>query len=126
MVPGSLRKWFVLHFILDYLVAIPLMIAPVEIMTALGWAISEPVAVRLVAAALIGVGGVSLFARKADIATYLHLLALKLLWSGAAIIGLVMSITQGAPPFTWVFLGIFLFFFLVWAWYRRILRGITG
>jgi len=126
MVPDSLKSWFFIHFVVDYLVAVPLMIAPVEIMTFLGWPIVEPVATRLVAAALIGVGGVSLLARGSGIVSYVNLLDLKLLWSGAAIIGLLLSLTQGAPAFTWVFLATFIFFFLLWGFYRRILKGITG
>ncbi len=37
MVPALLRKLFILHFIIDFIFAIPLMFAPKAAMTLLGW-----------------------------------------------------------------------------------------
>ncbi len=118
MVPEILRKLFLLHFALDYIVAIPLMFAPVKTMMLLGWNAPESVATRLVAAALIGIGGISLIAYKADVETFRHMLTMKLLWSGSAVLGLVLSLADGAPVFTWVFLFIFAIFFVIWLFYR--------
>jgi hypothetical protein len=118
MVPEILRKLFFLHFILDYIFAIPLMFAPVKTMMLFGWETPEIVATRLAAAALMGIGGISLIAYKADADVYRHMLTMKLLWSGAAILGLVLSLADGAPVFTWVFLLIFVGFFLIWLFYR--------
>ena len=118
MVPETLRKLFLLHFILDYIAAIPLMFAPVKTMMLLGWDNPESVATRLVAAALMGIGGISLIAYKADADTYRHMLTMKLLWSGSAVLGLVLSLAEGAPVFTWVFLFIFGVFFIIWLFYR--------
>jgi hypothetical protein len=118
MVQPLLRKLFLLHFILDYIVAVPLMFAPQRTMLLLGWDAPESVATRLVAAALMGIGGISLIAYKADAETYRHMLTMKLLWSGTAVLGLVLSIIDGAPVFTWVFLFIFAVFFGIWLFYR--------
>ena len=118
MVTPLLRKLFVLHFIIDYLVALPLMFAPEPTLSFFGWPTPEPVATRLVAAALLGIGGISLVARNADAAAYRHMLTLKLLWSGTAILGLVLSLIQGAPAATLVFLIIFAIFFGIWLFYR--------
>jgi len=123
MVPSSLRNLFVLHFALDYLFALPLMIAPVRAMELFGWENAEPVATRLVAAALMGIGGVSLVARNADAAAYRHMLTMKLLWSGAAVLGLSISLIEGAPAATVGFLAIFAAFFGVWLRYRLRLRN---
>lgn len=122
MVPGILRKLFILHFLLDYIVAIPLMFAPVKTMMLLGWDTPESVATRLVAAALMGIGGISLIACKADIETYRHMLTMKLLWSGAALVGLALSLADGAPVFTWAFFFIFAVFFGIWFFYRMRIR----
>ncbi|MCU0844905.1 MAG: hypothetical protein MUC76_08260 [Spirochaetes bacterium] len=122
MFPPLLRKLFVLHFALDYLFAIPLMIAPVRTMALFGWDNAEPVATRLVAAALLGIGGVSLIARNADAASYRHMLTMKLLWSGAAVLGLLISLFEGAPVMTAGFLAVFASFFGVWLYYRLRLK----
>ena len=121
MVPPFLRKLFVFHFIVDYLVAVPLMLAPERSMALMGWAISDPVATRLVAAALLGIGGISFIARNADVHTYRHMLTMKLLWSSMAVLGLVLSLVGGAPIATWLFLVIFTIFFGVWLYYRVII-----
>jgi hypothetical protein len=118
MVLPVLRKLFILHFAIDYLVAIPLMFAPVVSMKLLGWDNPEPVATRLVAAALLGIGGISYLARNADVSAYRHMLTMKLLWSGAAVLGLTVSVVEGAPAFTWVFLFIFGVFFWIWLFFR--------
>lgn len=118
MVPQLLRRLFILHFILDYIAAIPLMIAPQKVMMLLGWDAPESVATRLAAAALIGIGGISLLAHNAGTETYRLMLTMKLLWSGAAITGLILSIIEGAPVFSWVFLFIFAVFFGIWLFFR--------
>lgn len=118
MVPQILRRLFIFHFIVDYLFAVPLMIAPKATMALLGWESSEPVATRLVAAALMGIGGISFIARNADIDTYKHMLTMKLLWSIAAVLGLAISLAEGAPAATAGFFAIFAVFFCVWLFYR--------
>lgn len=122
MVPGLLRWMFIFHFVVDYLFAIPLMLFPEQTMVLLGWDAPEPVATRLVAAALMGIGGISFLARDADLSAYRHMLTMKLLWSGAAVLGLSLSLAGGAPGFTLVFLGIFAVFFFVWLFFRLRLR----
>ena len=118
MVPSILKKLFILHFAVDYIVALPLMFAPVAVMSFLGWQNPEPVATRLVAAALMGIGGISFIARHADAAAYRHMLTMKLLWSATAVFGLTLSVIEGAPAFTWIFLLIFAVFFGIWLFFR--------
>ena len=44
MVPTALRTWFVVHFIADWLFALPMFFIPVEFMQLLGWDCVDPVA----------------------------------------------------------------------------------
>lgn len=44
MVPTLLRKLFILHFIIDFIFAIPLKFAPKAAMALMGWPDVEPVA----------------------------------------------------------------------------------
>jgi hypothetical protein len=122
-VPASLRSWFVVHFVADILFAIPMIVAPTFTLTLFGWPSVDPVTTRLVGAALIGIGGQSLLGRNEDISVYRAMLSLKCLWSGAAVLGLVVSIAQGAPVMTWAFLAIFVTFALIWNYYRLRLRS---
>ena len=60
MVPRSLRFWFVVHFVVDFIFAVPLLLAPVWLMTLFGFESPDPFTGRLVGAALLGIGGESL------------------------------------------------------------------
>ncbi len=122
MVPRSLRIWFVIHFAADYIAAIPLMVAPVAVLSFLGWQSVDPLATRLVAAALFGIGGVSLTGRKADVHAFRHMLTMKLIWAGTAILGIAWSIAEGAPPAAWAVLAIFVLFGILWTYYRVVVR----
>ena len=120
-VPRRLRQWFIAHFVIDWLVAVPLFIAPRLVLGAFGWITVDPVSARLVAAALFAIGGRSYFMRHASLEVYRELLVLKVFWSLAATAGLVWSAIQGAPALTWAFAATFAGFFLVWSyWWRRL------
>jgi len=123
MIPKSLRIWFVIHFIADYLFGLPLLLAPVWTLTLFGWENVDPATTRLVGAALLGIGGESLLGRKAGRETFQAMLNLKIIWSLSAIFGISISILQGAPVLSWVFLVIFTLFSGIWIYYRWQLRG---
>lgn len=119
MVSRSLRTWFVVHFWADMLFGVPLLVAPAALMDLFGWTVVDPFTARLVGAALLGIGGVSLLVRDAGVETYRTLLGLKLIWSASAVVGMVVTLAQGeAPPAGWLFVGIFALFFGVWAYHR--------
>jgi hypothetical protein len=122
-VPTSLRRWFVFHFVADLIFAIPLIAAPVATLRALGWTVVDPVAPRLVGAALAGIGIESLLGRNDSVDAFRTMLRLKCIWSGVAVLGLGLSIVQGAPPVTWALLAIFVGFAVVWNYYRMRLRA---
>jgi len=122
-VPKVLRTWFVIHFWADILFALPLLVAPDAFLRLLGWEMTDPFTARLVGAALIGIGVESLLGRNATAKSFLTMLRLKILWSGTAVLGILASMLQGAPPLGWAIFGIFVAFNGLWTyWYLRLSR----
>lgn len=117
-IPSSLRVWFVIHFAVDMLFAIPLLFFPEFLMPLLGWDVVDPIMSRLVGAALLGIGGESLLGRNASREVFSAMLNLKILWASGAVLGIGMGIAVGAPPLAWGFLVIFVAFLGVWVYYR--------
>jgi hypothetical protein len=115
MIPKSLRVWFTIHFIVDMLFAIPLIVFPTTFLSFFGFT-GELMFARLVGAALIGIGGASYFTQKKE--SFKIMLQLKLLWSGAAIVAILWSIIEGTSVWAWLFLVIFCGFFGVWMYYK--------
>jgi len=113
-VPPSLRTWFVVHAAVDLLAAVPLLLVPDLVLRRLGWTCVDPVATRLVGAALLGIGGQSFFIRGAGVEAFRALLGLKVIWSLAACLALLAAIGAGAPPAAWAFLCTFIVFAGVW------------
>ena len=122
MVPSSLRVWFVIHFVLDFIFAVPLLIAPEFMLTLFGWNTIDPFASRLVGAALMGIGGESFLGRNGSVEVYRAMLNLKIIWSLTAVIGIGVSMAPGGSPWGWGVLGIFGAFCLLWVYYRLRLR----
>ena len=125
-VPPSLRSWFVVHFWADVLFAVPLFIAPRQFLGLLGWPCVDPLATRLVAAALFGIGIQSLLGRSEGIETFRAMLNLKIIWSATATIGLIWSQFQGGPVLGWAFVAIFAAFLALWLRYRMLLRELVA
>ncbi len=116
-VPASLRVWFVIHFIIDFIFGIPLLFFPAQILRFAGWPAIDVFSARLVGAALLGIGGISLLARNAERETYRNLLGLKIIWSVSAIVGIILSL-PGYPLFGWLALILFAVFSIIWIYYR--------
>jgi hypothetical protein len=121
-VPQNLRRWFVIHFVADIIVAIPLLFIPEVIMPLFGWTIVDPITPRLVGAALLGIGVESLLGRNASREVFKAMLNLKVLWAAGAVLGIALGLIADAPPSAWLFLVIFAGFLVVWAYYRITLR----
>ena len=122
-VPSSLRRWFVVHCFADVAFAVPLFVAPQTFLGALGWTAVDPFTTRIAAAALLGVGLESYLGKDQDLRVFAHMLNLKVIWSLACVVGIALSIAQGAqgrPPMAYGFLAIFVGFHAVWVHYRRI------
>lgn len=116
--PASLRTWFVVHFMADVVFATPLFVAPRSFLGLLGWTSVDPVATRLVAAALFGIGIQSLLGRNEGAEAFRAMLNVKIIWSATATLGLVWSALDGGPPFAWAFVAVFATFNAVWTYYR--------
>jgi hypothetical protein len=113
-VPPTLRTWFLVDAAVDVLGAAALLAAPGLVLGRLGWTCVDPVAARLVGAAMLAIGGQSFLGRDASVEVYRAMLRLKLLWSFAAAGGLFVGIGAGAPPAAWAFLSMFIIFAGVW------------
>lgn len=115
--PKHLKTFFIIHFIADFIFAIPLFFAPEWTLELLGFTTIDVFSARIIAAALFGIGGVSLIAHKRDKESYKSLLDLKIIWSISAITGMLLSLEQ-APQTAWMLIGIFMAFSLIWIYYR--------
>jgi len=120
MLPTGLRTAFIIHFIADLLFALPLFLVPLPFLTALGWTAVDPLATRLVAAALFGIGIQSWLGRDEPREAFKAMLNLKVIWSATATLGLIWSTVDGGPRMGWVFVVIFGGFHLVWLRYRML------
>lgn len=121
-VPRGLRTWFIIHFAVDVLFAIPLLFFPQAILNLFGWMSYDPITTRLVGAALMGIGVESLLGRNASAETFRAMLNLKVIWASGALFAIGAGIAEGAAPMAWLLLGIFLLFWCVWVYYRLVLR----
>ena len=124
MVPDRLRFWFVVHFVVDMLFALPLFIAPEWMLGLFGWQTIDPLTSRLVAAALFGIGIESFLGRRAGAEVFRGMLNLKLIWSAGAVLGIGISIAAagGGPLMGWGIMVLFVAFFCLWLYYRLQLR----
>ena len=120
-VPAALKFWFIVHFAADLLFAIPLLVAPFWLLQSLGWESIDPIAARMTAAALFGIGIESFLARNKPRDSYKPMLNLKIIWSCGAIIGILVTqiaTPDMAPPMSWAVLGIFAAFNVLWIYWR--------
>ena len=123
MVPRSLRFWFVVHFVVDFIFAVPLLLAPVWLLTLFGFENPDPFTARLVGAALLGIGGESLLGWEGTIEAFRAMLNLKIIWSLAAIFGIMLTlIVSGGPLMAYLILLVFAAFSGLWMYYRALLR----
>lgn len=124
-VPPALRAWFVVHFVVDTLVGVPLLLAPEALLGHLGWTAVDPASPRLVGAALLGIGIQSLRGRNDGFEAFRAMLGLKVVWASAAILALAIAIARGAPSAAYAALSIFLAFLGVWLHYAIRLRQLA-
>ncbi len=117
-VPLSLRRWFVVHFAIDVVIAVPLLLAPEWLLPRVGWLFVDPITSRLVGAALMGIGVESLLGRNAGAEALRAILNLKIIWAASATFGLGLGLLKGGPPVAGLFLVVFVAFLGVWVHYR--------
>lgn len=125
IIPRALKRWFVVHFIADTLLAVPLFIAPVFLLELLNWQSIDPLMARMVAAALFGIGIESLLCIKLGKDAFIAMLNLKIIWSFAAITGFIIGLIQGlfgSPVVGLALLLIFTAFNILWIYWRLYFR----
>tara|TARA_Y100000310_G_scaffold297371_1_gene330318 strand:- start:1969 stop:2322 length:354 start_codon:yes stop_codon:yes gene_type:complete len=115
----SLRTWFTIHFIVDYIIAIPLFLHPEKVLSIFNIA-ADPLLGRLLAAALFAIGGISAF--KHTKKEYKALLNLKIIWAGFAILALIIALISTQNILLVPFLLLFLVFQAVWVYYKTLLN----
>jgi hypothetical protein len=129
-VPAWLRRWFVMHFAIDMVVAVPLFFFPREVLSLLGWMSVDPMAARVTAAAFFAIGLESFFGRNASREKYIGMLRLKLVWSAFSTLGLAWAMFEGAlryPLVGWALVGVFAAFHLLWwYWLVRLTRAVRS
>ncbi|HSZ82632.1 MAG TPA: hypothetical protein VLA14_10130 [Polyangia bacterium] len=113
-VAPSLRTWFVVDAVVDFLAAAPLLAAPGLVLRQLGWACVDPISARLVGAAMLANAAATFAARAAGVETYRALLRGKLIWCVAGAASMFVAVGAGAPSAAWLFLSTFVAFAGVW------------
>jgi len=113
-VPPSLRTWFVVDAVFDFLAAAPLLAAPELMLRRLGWTCVDPISARLVGAAMLANAAATFAGRAAGVETYRALLRGKLIWCVAGAASMFIAVGQGAPSAAWLFLSMFVAFAGVW------------
>lgn len=123
MLLKNLKNWFIAHFIIDFIFAIPLIFIPQITLTIIGLdASGNLLTAKIVGCALIAIGGNSFLMRNSSIETYQSMLKLKLLWSGSIIFSILLSFNELKTE-TFIFLlSTFTIFFFVWLYYFKKLK----
>jgi hypothetical protein len=125
-VPPSLRAWFIVDAIVDFLAAAPLLAAPELMLRRLGWACVDPISARLVGAALLANAAATFASRDAGVEAYRALLRCKLIWCVAGAASMFVAVASGAPSAAWLFLSMFVAFAGVWLHHSIRFRQLDG
>ena len=112
-----LRKWLVFHFYFDYAVAIPIFFGAEQIALYFPEYPLDTVALRIVAAALFGIGFSSLQASSLDYDNMVKKLRWAVIWSGTAWIGVLISLVNDGHPLNWPVFFTFVLFNFLWTYY---------
>ena len=112
-----LRKWLVFHFYVDYAVAIPIFLGAEQIAVYFPEYPLDTVALRIVAAALFGIGFSSLQASSLDFDNMVKKLRWAVIWSGTAWTGVLISLLNGGHPLNWPVFITFVLFNILWSYY---------
>ena len=116
-VPKSLRAWFIVHFFVDILFALPLIFAPEWTLKLMGFEVIDVFGARFVGAALFAIGAMSVIKNKAGPETYDVMLTLKILWGCTASFGILLSYDHW-PKMGGMILSGFIFFPVLWIYYK--------
>ncbi len=121
-VPKSLKNWFTIHIIADLIFGIPLFLFPVQFLSYLYWSWSpiDPLATRIVGAALIGIAALSYYCNRSNnLEVFRVALKFKSVWGSLAFLATAYAALTGGSPFVWFAVAVFLTFAVVWNYYRH-------
>lgn len=116
-----LKIFFIIHFIIDIIIAIPLLLFPEYFLTFMGWKNFDPITTRLVGAAFFGIGIGSYLSRKSTFETFSSLLNLKIAWCFSSIVGIfiyVFTSRKSMPLAIWALNVMFLAFGVLWIYLK--------
>ena len=120
-VPRALSYWFIVHFVIDMSIAVPLFLFPERSLELVGWQEIDVLLTRVVAAAFFGIGIESLIGRNSHLEGFRNMLNLKIIWSFTATLGIGWSMIEGAqgrPVMGWLVLVTFVVFHFIWIYWR--------
>ena len=107
MIPSALRSALLVLAALDALCAVLLLLYPQEMLCCAGISQAvplDPTMARLVGAALFAQAGASVLAAPLRKDSLLFVLRLRLLWTGAGVFALILSLDDGASLRLWLVL----------------------
>jgi hypothetical protein len=115
----ALRTVFLVHAAVAVVFGVPLLIVPGRFLTWVGWAPIDPIAGRLVGAALLALGWGSYrgwqAAERRDVR---FLVEVEVAFTALACVGLARHLfVAHYPLFPWLVFGLFLAFALVWGFF---------
>lgn len=120
-VPLPLRRWFIVHGLVDLIFALPLMLIPAAFLKLFGWQTVDVLTTRVVAAALLAIGLESLLGFRGSYSLFVGMLNLKIIWSSMVVLGTAWALlngAQGSPPGAWALVAVFALFNFVWVYWR--------
>jgi hypothetical protein len=114
VVPPSLRIWFLVHAAVFAAVGLPLLVAPVPALHAIGWDTSAPNLARAIGVLLLGCAWRSFEMRAAGVEAVRTTLRFWIVMSFGGALAMLLAIGSGFPSATWAFLSAFIAFAGVW------------
>lgn len=114
----AVRIWIIVSFIVDMLFGVPLLLVPHDLAAVFGFEDQGVFVLRLLGAAIIGVGMGSVLVCREHGCGLHAIVNLKLVWTILSAAAILWSIFDGAPQAAWLFFGIFCAFAVVWAYFR--------
>jgi hypothetical protein len=115
----ALRTLFLVHVVTALVFGVPLIIVPGRFLELVDWAPIDPIAGRLLGAALLALGWSSFRGWQATAQPGVRVLVeLEAVFTGLACVGLARHLFVGSyPVFPWLVFAVFAIFFLAWAYF---------
>ena len=115
----ALKTTFLVHAAVSLLAGAPLLIVPGQMLTWLGWAPIDPLASRVLGAALLALAWSSFRGwRAAERARVAILVEMEAVFTVLACVGLLRHLLSGGWPLVpWLALAVFLAFALAWIYF---------